>query len=76
MLIDYQPWRLWEHPHSVIFSMKFNCLLLLKSNFVRKAIPDNCLFSSIEQKREIGGFYLFPVLNSICHNGCCERIFE
>ena len=62
MLIDYQPWRLWDHPHSVIFSMKFKCLLFLKLNFVLKATPDNCLFSSIEQKREIGGFYLFPCL--------------
>lgn len=62
MLIDYQPCRLLGHPHSVIFSMKFKCLLFLKLNFVLKAIPDNCLFSSIEQKREIGGFYLFPCL--------------
>ena len=63
--------------HSAIFSMKFKCLLFFKrSNFVLKVIPDYCLFPRIEQKRRLEVFTFSPVLNSICHNGCCERIFE
>ena len=47
-----------------------------ESNLALKAIPDNCLFSKIEQKSILEVFTFSPVLNSICHNGCCERIFE
>ena len=60
--IDYQPWRLWKHLHSLIFSMKFKCLLCVLKNHILFWRQLQLLFLKDRTEVEIGGFYLLPCL--------------